>query len=163
MALCKDMSEKTCEKHFESLCPLGWRLCAPKQFNNRNDEWSFNWRRSSAVRPVGVIYCRSGAHAGYGGSYGLYGDVLSRDQPVNCLAASSRQGCSELGQGYDCDDKDRSALCCKQREECGNGQVDDEEEDCDDGNDDENDECLNSCTWKRPADHGITGTGSGCL
>ena len=41
MALCKDKSEATRERDFETLCPAGWHLCTPKQFNNRNDEWHF--------------------------------------------------------------------------------------------------------------------------
>merc|ERR1712080_325977 len=112
MVLCKDMTMSTCEKDFETLCPAGWNLCTPGQFNNRNNGWDFNWLEANA-KPLGVIYCYTRAYA-YDGDvpinyvtearhYGPLGPSygrqrsdpeLSADIPLQCESASSRPGCT---------------------------------------------------------------------
>merc|ERR1712080_274410 len=79
MVLCKDMTMSTCEKDFETLCPAGWNLCTPGQFNNRNDDWDFNWLEAKA-KPLGVIYC-------YTRAYAYDGDV-----PINYVTEARHYG-----------------------------------------------------------------------
>jgi len=158
MVLCKDETQQTCEKDFESLCPAGWNLCTPKQFNNRNTGWNYNWWQDGAGQPRGAIYCYYdyGEAAHY--AIGYSNPVLNTDQQLNCNWASSRPGCEYwAGTGVDCDEKSGSALCCAPSTTCGDGEFQHEEEDCDDGNHDNMDECLNSCTWKNPGNHGLIG------
>jgi len=159
MVLCKDETQQTCERDFESLCPAGWNLCTPKQFNNRNHGWDYNWVQAGAGEPHGVIYCWGGG--GYARHYTIHysNPVLNKDQQLNCGWGSSRPGCelyAREGYGVDCDAKDNSALCCAPSTTCGDGLVQ-VEEDCDDGNHDNMDECLNTCTWKNPGKHGLKG------
>lgn len=56
---------------------------------------------------------------------------------------------------YGCNEQSTSALCCAPTPTCGNGIVDAPEELCDDANLVEADECLNSCGWRIPANHGF--------
>merc|ERR1712080_659942 len=93
MVLCKDETQQTCEKDFESLCPTGWNLCTPKQFNNRNTGWNYNWWQDGAGQPRGAIYCYYdyGEAAHY--AIGYSNPVLNTDQQLNCNWASSRPGC----------------------------------------------------------------------
>lgn len=171
MVLCKDENRNTCEKDLEILCPVGWHLCSQKEFNNRNDDWNYNWKDSSDNGPgntntdrdgipFGVIYCWK--HGG-ATNFGINGDMLNVDVPANCWNHNgiwaSRPGCekwAEAEEGSDCNNKYASALCCSQTSTCGNGVVDGIEEECDDGNNNEMDDCLRSCTWKTPADHGLS-------
>merc|ERR1712080_272516 len=159
MVLCKGETEQTCEKDFESLCPAGWNLCTPGQFNNRNNGWNYNWVQAGAGTPLGVVFCFGGR--GYALHFGINSNsVLNTNQPkcwvhkpTKCFWHSSRPGCEYWADyGADCDDKKDSALCCAPSTTCGDGLVQ-EEEDCDDGNEDNMDECLNTCTWKYPDNH----------
>jgi len=150
MVICKDMQGDTCEQDFETLCPVGWNLCTPLQFNHRNFGWDFTW--SLKEHPLGVIYCR---HNGEAGHFTILEHMMSKDEPVNYRHGSSRPGCES---SYGCNEKSCSALCCLPRRGCGNGVVDHVEEECDDGNQVETDECLASCTWRTPTDHGIHGS-----
>ncbi len=50
-----------------------------------------------------------------------------------------------------CNEAMHAALCCAAISSCGNGIVDDDREECDDGNDDDFDDCSNACANKRGA------------
>merc|ERR1712080_433055 len=101
MVLCKDETEQTCQKDFESLCPAGWNLCTPAQFNNRNHGWNYNWEQAGAGYPLGVIYCFELYGADGADHYTIYySDVLNTDQQLGCGGSSSRPGC-EFSAGWD--------------------------------------------------------------
>jgi hypothetical protein len=154
--VCDDPTNTTCEEDAETLCPVGWNLCPRLQHWNRNDGWAYVAGGANIV--VGEIYCRGSSGAGHYtlGPYAGSGGPLSIDAPLNCGYGSSRAACPA---GYGCNELIVKALCCAPSASCGNGVVDSPEEECDDGNGDETDDCLNSCAWRVPVDHGLAGPG----
>ncbi|MCA9688310.1 MAG: DUF4215 domain-containing protein, partial [Myxococcales bacterium] len=153
--VCDDPNNNTCEQDLETLCPIGWHLCTVDEHINRNNGWNHAVNNSNVA--VGEIFCRGGGGAGHytlGTVDGI--NNLGQDAPLNCHYGSSRDTCVT---GYGCNEKHAQALCCAPNPTCGNGQVDAPEEKCDDGNSSELDDCLNSCSWRKPTDHGLNGTG----
>lgn len=141
----------------EIMCPPGWGLCTRLQHVNRNTGW--NVAVGGIDVALGEIYCRNGGGAGAGHyTLGPYDGVtsLSNDPPVNCGYGSSRTSCPS---GFGCNELTASAICCTPTPSCGNGVVDSVEEECDDGNANDEDDCLNSCSWRVPAAHGVPGVG----
>ncbi|MFT4628359.1 MAG: cysteine-rich repeat protein [Myxococcota bacterium] len=154
MILCDDPTDGTCEQDFGTLCPVGWQLCSPEQFNNRNGGWA---EPVPAAKALGTIYCRAG-DSGAGHFSVSYDGIVSLGEPesLNCGYGSSRATCEA---GYGCNEQTSAALCCQDTPSCGNGVVDHAEELCDDGNLSETDDCLNNCTWRNPTVHGLAGVG----
>jgi cysteine-rich repeat protein len=146
MIVCDDPNNLTCEQDLETLCPPGWGLCSYQQFVARNAGWNYAVDNQTVV--VAEIYCRGGSGAGHFtlGPYGNPG-TLATDIPLNCGYGSSRASCPS---GFGCNELQVQALCCAPTPSCGNGIVDDMEEQCDDGNQNEDDVCLNSCTNRSP-------------
>ncbi|MFH1532386.1 MAG: hypothetical protein ABIK09_16805 [Pseudomonadota bacterium] len=134
MVICSKPS--TCEQDYETLCPPGWLLCSPKQFNGRNTGWSYSVGGTMAL---GAIRCRSGSGAGH---FTVDNSPLSNDEADNCWYGSSRPSCPS---GYGCNEQGNYALCCQMNPSCGNGVVDHPEEECDDGNANDGDSCLSNC------------------
>ena len=157
--VCDDPTDATCEQDMQTLCPSGWNLCSDKQHNNRNDGWDFALGGGAAGTVLGEKYCRSFGGAGHH-SLGPYDGItnLSQDAPKNCGYGTSRDSCTAT---YGCNEQAARALCCAPDASCGNGIVDSAEEECDDGNTSETDACLNSCSWRVPSAHGISGNGCG--
>jgi hypothetical protein len=151
MVVCDHPGDNVCEQDAETLCPQGWGLCSRTQYINRNDGWAAN--PGGVI--VGEIYCRPGAGAGHFtlGPYGGFAN-LSTDIPFQCGYGSSRPACTSA---YGCNETHVNALCCSPTPTCGNGQTDAPEEECDDANLSENDDCLNSCAWRVPSQHGVNG------
>jgi len=134
MVICADPNEQVCEQDFGTLCPHGWHLCTPLEFNARNEGWADPRNRGNAL---GTILCRMGGGAGHF----TVGDP-TQDMGVNCFFASSTPNCpSAVG----CNEQRHSALCCAPLPSCGNGEVDHPQEACDDGDDDDTDACLAVC------------------
>ncbi|MBK9754008.1 MAG: DUF4215 domain-containing protein [Nannocystis sp.] len=157
MKVCDHPNNTVCEQDQETLCPVNWHLCSLKEFNNRNANWNYAVG-SNNPNPVvvGEIYCRpnnSGAGHITLGPYGI--NNLGTDSTFNCGYGSSRP--NSCPANYGCNELFVEALCCSPNPKCGNGAVDDVEEECDDGNNVETDDCLNSCTWRLPSAHGIGG------
>jgi len=152
--VCDHPNNQVCEQDQATLCPISWHLCSRLEHHNRNAGWDFQVGNNPNV-VVGEIYCRNGSGAGHYtiGPYNNPG-TLETDLVLNCGYGSSRDSCST---GYGCNETHVRALCCAPNPNCGNGQVDDPEEECDDGNNIETDECLNNCSWRKPSDHGIGG------
>ncbi|MCB9753949.1 MAG: DUF4215 domain-containing protein [Myxococcales bacterium] len=152
--VCDDPNNATCEQNMAQLCPSGWHLCSRLEHHNRNNSWNFPVGNNPNV-VVGEIYCRAGSGAGHY-TLGPYDGIsnLNQDAPLNCGYGSSRATCVT---NYGCNETHVRALCCAPNPNCGNGQVDAPEEECDDGNNIETDECLNNCSWRRPSSHGING------
>lgn len=159
MVVCDDPTNTTCEQDLEDSCPTGWGLCTQLQHNNRNTGWNFPLGGGAAGTVVGEISCRSFGGAGHH-SLGPYDGItnLNQDAPLNCGYGSSRPTCTAT---YGCNETAVRALCCAPDPSCGNGVVDSVEEQCDDGNTDETDDCLNSCSWRLPSAHGVSGIGCG--
>ncbi len=155
MMLCDDPTNVTCEEDLEISCPADWGLCTRLQHINRNDGWNVPVGGGNVA--VGEISCRNYGGAGHY-SLGPYDGVnnLENDPPLNCGYGSSRASCES---GYGCNEQSVSAICCAPTPTCGNGVVDSPEEECDDGNLVETDDCLNSCAWRVPAAHGVSGIG----
>jgi len=130
--------------------------CAPPNSSTTGTAAGTTTEEAGAGNPIGAIYCYGGP--GYAAHYTIQDSnpVLNTDQQLNCEWESSRPGC-EFYAGWDCDEKSSSALCCAPSTTCGDGLVQEEEEDCDDGNEDQMDECLDTCTWKFPRKHGLSG------
>ncbi|HLT34733.1 MAG TPA: DUF4215 domain-containing protein [Enhygromyxa sp.] len=141
MVVCDDPNNATCEEDGETLCPIGWGLCSRDQFINRNDGWDYPLVGKVVV---GEIYCRNGGGAGH---YTLSNGTLATDHAFNCNYGSSRDSCPSI---YGCNELSVEMLCCAPTPSCGNGVVDDVEEQCDDGNQAEDDACLNSCAPRLP-------------
>ncbi len=150
MVVCDDPVDVVCEQDAETLCPAGWGLCTREQHVNRNTGFDFPL---GAVVAVGEIHCRTGGGAGHY-TVGPYDGItnLDQDPPLNCGYGSSRPSCPSM---YGCNEQSTSALCCAPTPSCGNGVVEGPEELCDDGNLDETDECLDSCGWRLPGNHGF--------
>lgn len=144
MAVCDDPTDTVCEQDAETLCPAGWGLCTREQHVNRND--GFDFPLGNVV--VGEIHCRVSGGAGH---YTLAGGNLNQDLGLNCDYGSSRPSCVTM---YGCNETNVHALCCAPTPTCGNGVVEGPEEQCDDANASELDECLNSCGWRLPGNHG---------
>jgi len=156
--LCDDPDDSTCEQDMASLCPVDWDLCTHTQFNNRNENWNFLIDTSGGNRnaAVGEILCRLGGGAGHFTVPGVFTTHnLGDDQVFNCFFGSSRDTCEAF---FGCNELSAHALCCASTSTCGNGIVEGPEELCDDGNTDETDDCLNTCTWRVPQQHGLSGT-----
>ena len=155
MMLCDDPTDTTCEENMATLCPAGWDLCTHLQFANRNTGWTYSIPNPA----VGEIYCRpSSSGAGHftvpdtGTSLPF---SISTPVAFNCYFGSSRPSCTST---YGCNEQSAIALCCAPTTSCGNGSVDSAEEACDDADTDETDDCLNTCMWRLPTSHGMTGT-----
>jgi len=146
MVLCDDPNQNTCEQDFEKLCPLEYHLCSHLEFKNLNNKWDATKR----VLALGEIYCRK---YGGAGSFTVNNAYLNADPTMNCYHGSSRPQCTA---SYGCDQRQASALCCSPNPNCGNGVVNAPLEECDDGNSNNDDDCLNSCTWRFPGKHGHT-------
>ena len=146
MKVCDHPNDAVCEQDQETLCPLGWHLCSLQEYNNRNTNWNYAVNGQTVV--VGEIYCRGGGGAGHItlGPYGVTN--LGQDSALNCGYGSARP--DSCNSNYGCNEKHVQALCCSPNPKCGNGAVDDVEEQCDDGNMNETDTCLNSCTLRSP-------------
>jgi len=135
MALCKDQTGQTCEQDFGTLCPEGWHLCTPSEHHARND----GWNPGDYPRPaLGLIRCRGGNN---GAGHYMVQDV-TQDAAANCHWGSSLPFCPA---NYGCNERQATALCCAPLPSCGNGVVDDPQEQCDDGNDVEDDACFSVC------------------
>ncbi len=156
MMLCDDPTNTTCEEDFGQLCPIDWHLCTWEEFNLRNDGWT--QPNDNYAKALGVISCRGNGGAGHFTvpSSGSQNTLLGEDEVHNCWYGSSQPACST---GYGCNETEGQALCCRNSPTCGNGVVDNPEESCDDGNQDDGDDCLSSCTWRVPINHGIGGQG----
>ncbi len=138
IGVCKDASGNTCEKDFASLCAPSWHLCSWAEHVQLNDGVSIEL---DEVPAVGAIRCRS-----LGGSGHYTSHDFSVDGPDSCEIGSSRVDCpTNLG----CNETVLAALCCAPIASCGNGVVDDDLEECDDGNDDDFDDCSNSCASRQ--------------
>jgi cysteine-rich repeat protein len=134
IGVCKDTSDSTCEQDFATLCAPGWHLCSGTEHVQLNDDTIIELGEFSAV---GVIRCRA-----LGGSGHYTSHDFNVDGPDSCEIGSSRTDCpTNLG----CNEGMHAALCCAPIDSCGNGQVDDPREECDDGNDDDLDGCSNAC------------------
>ncbi|TDG11390.1 midcut-by-XrtH protein [Seongchinamella unica] len=159
MVVCDDPTNTTCEEDAETLCPVGMQLCNFDQYNERNDGWDYPVGGPTNPIVVAEIFCRVDSGAGHF-TLGPYGGVtnLGQDTTMNCGYGSSRESCTAT---YGCNEQSVQALCCFPSPTCGNGVVDSPEEQCDDGNADETDDCLNSCAWRVPGDHGFS-TATGC-
>jgi cysteine-rich repeat protein len=145
MVVCDDPTNTVCEQDAETLCPVGWGLCTREQHINRNTGFDV----IVGVAVVGEIHCRTGGGAGH---YTIGGGNLNQDLSLNCDYGSSRESCET---GYGCNEQFVSALCCAPTPSCGDGVVNAPEELCDDANASEVDECLNSCGWRVPGNHGF--------
>jgi hypothetical protein len=137
MALCSNPN--TCEQDYATLCPTGWALCTPKQFNNRNGGWNFALNGKTAL---GEIRCRQNSGAGH---FTVSNANVNQDQADNCWYGSSRTQCAA---SYGCNEKGNFALCCRPTSTCGDNDVDQPEEECDDGNMSNDDQCFNNCMTK---------------
>lgn len=134
IGVCKDNAGSTCEQDFASLCAPGWHLCSGAEHVLLNDGVVIDLGESSAL---GVIRCRT-----QGGSGHYTSHDFNVDGPDSCEMGSSRVDCpTNLG----CNEGMHAALCCAPIPSCGNGQVDDPREECDDGNADDLDGCSNAC------------------
>lgn len=156
MMQCDDPTNATCEQDLENSCPPTWGLCSRLQHINRNAGWNVPVGGGNVA--VGEISCR-GVFGGAGHySLGPYDGVtnLQNDPPLNCGYGSSRSSCQSP---YGCNETQVSAVCCAPTPTCGNGVVDSVEEECDDGNTNDDDDCLNSCSWRVPTAHGVNGIG----
>lgn len=160
IVVCDHPNDAVCEEDMETLCPVGWQLCSYLQHGERNAGWTYPANAPSSIM-VGEIYCRlSMSGAGHftvpdsNGQPTTLGDAM----PFNCFYGSSRPSCTA---SWGCNEQYSQALCCAPTPTCGNGDVDHAEEECDDGNGDEDDDCLNSCSYRQPEAHGITGTNCG--
>ena len=155
MMLCDDPTNTTCEEDFEAMCPISWHLCTMDEFNAYNDGWTEP--TSTYERALGVIWCRSNGEAGHftvpDSSSG--NTDLGQDEVFNCYYGTSNAVCPSP---YGCNEQEAYALCCAPMASCGNGVVDGPEEQCDDGNASDADDCLSTCTWRVPTDHGFSGT-----
>ena len=153
MVLCDDREDKTCEMDMQELCPSGFHNCTRLEFRTLNDNWKgeFNISGSHKGRPIGEIYCR-----GYSGDAGHFtlgfrdgSSKLSFDTEKNQGLGSSRCPCNNYeNTGKACNDKGAIALGCSHNPKCGNGLVEAPLEECDDGNNNNEDQCLNSCTFR---------------
>ena len=128
----------------QTLCPVGFHLCTYLEFWSLNDNWSDSF--DDKDRPVGEIYCRGSS--GNAGHFTLFGKELSIDIKKNHGFGSSRPECNQLYGGRSCNEKHVTALCCSANPKCGDGVVQAPLEECDDGNSSNNDDCLNSCTFR---------------
>lgn len=144
IAVCRDPDETTCEEDFSDLCAPGWHLCSAREHMAKNDRWVVGL---DGRRALGVIRCRV---AGGAGHYTVANTEL--DGSDNCQIGSSRAECPSA---FGCNETSDYALCCAPIPSCGNGVVDDPDEECDDANDDPTDDCSNDCANKR-------GTGTDC-
>ncbi|MCY1008558.1 DUF4215 domain-containing protein [Nannocystis pusilla] len=154
MKVCDHPNDSVCEENLEMVCPANWHLCSFKEFNARNAGWNHVVGNGSPIpHVVAEIYCRMNGSAGHFTVYN--GTNLGTDMTLNCYTGSSRP--DTCAGPYGCNNLSSHALCCSQNPKCGNGVVDDPEEECDDGNKLENDACLNSCSWRVPSAHGIGG------
>jgi len=153
MLLCDDPEDATCEKDLAILCPTGFHLCTHLEFNALNDGWDVTVPRQQS--PVGEIYCKvSGGSGQYSLAHTSAEPIsLSVDMGSNCGLGSSRESCPTQ---YGCADKQTTALCCSDSSECGDGVTQEPLEECDDGNNDDADDCLTSCTWRVPNEHGTS-------
>ena len=140
IGVCRDAQSETCEQDFATLCASGWHLCSGTEHVLLNDGVFIDLGELTAV---GVIRCRAPGGAGHYTSHDF-----SVDGPDSCEIGSSRPDCpTNLG----CNEAMHAALCCAAISSCGNGIVDDEREECDDGNDDDFDDCSNACANRRGA------------
>lgn len=134
IGVCKDAADATCEQDFGSLCAPGWHLCSATEHLQLNDGVLIDLGEIAAI---GVIRCRA-----QGGSGHYTSHDFNVDGPDSCEVGSSRADCpTNLG----CNEGMHAALCCARVASCGNGQVDDPREECDDGNVDDFDACSNAC------------------
>lgn len=146
MEVCDHPNNAVCEQDVETTCPLNRHLCNFKEFNNRNANW--NYPLAGHV-VVAEIYCRTGGGADHLtlGPYGI--NNLGQDSTMNCGYGSSRP--NSCPANYGCNEQQVEALCCAPTPSCGNGVVDNPEEERDDGNQIETDAGLNACSWRAPA------------
>lgn len=103
IVVCKDDSQNTCEKDFEELCPPGYQLCSPNQYNNNND----GWKGKAQTTLLGKIYCRSDSGAGHVSL--ANSNEYSKDITDNPGIGSSLPECPA---SYGCNAKQFAALCC---------------------------------------------------
>ncbi len=138
IGVCRDAKGETCEQDFATLCGPSWHLCSGTEHVLLNDNVLIDLGETTAV---GVIRCRA-----QGGSGHYTSHDFNVDGPNSCEIGSSRADCpTNLG----CNETMHAALCCAPIPSCGNGVVDDEREECDDGNDLDFDDCSNACADKR--------------
>jgi len=149
MVLCDDPKDETCERDMQTICPSGFHLCTHLEFWTLNDNWNETF--TPPARPIGEIYCRkNGNGAGHFTlGWGTAETGLTFDYNLRVWFGSTRPSCDKWGNGKDdCDQKDAIALCCSNNPKCGNGVVEAPMEECDDGNANNEDECLDSCTFR---------------
>jgi len=152
MVLCDDPTDSVCEKDLETICPAGFHLCTPTEFNTLNDNWNF--KIDVNQRPLGEINCQGNGQRAKAGHFSLkatHGRLISLavDRYKNNGWWSSRPECNGLeNSSSSCDQKKDSALCCSALSTCGDGVVQAPLEECDDGNKDNKDECFNSCSFR---------------
>jgi len=152
MVLCDDPADSVCERDLETICPAGFHLCTPTEFNTLNDNW--NYKINKDQRPVGEINCRGKGQSAGAGHFTLNptdGELISLAvyRTKNNDFPSSRPECNAYeNTRYDCSKKYLTALCCSALSTCGDGVVQAPLEVCDDGNKENNDECFNSCSLR---------------
>merc|ERR1712013_77314 len=144
MVLCDDPTDSTCEEDLETICPVGFHLCTALEFNALNDNWDF--KINEKQKPVGEIFCRARGGAGHFSLKPTHRNLihLSSDTEENHTHGSSRPACTS---SYGCNEKWLSALCCS-NPTCGDGVVQAPLEECDDANSSNDDDCLNSCSFR---------------
>ena len=141
MCLCDNAA--ICEQDLETICPTGWHLCSPGQFNLRNNNWSFAYN-GSAKKLLGTRQCRGGTGGGHGaGHFTVDNSNTNQDKSQNCWYGTVAPWCNAYGN--ECNEKGNYALCCKPDPACGNNVKDGPEESCDDGNDVDGDGCNRNC------------------
>jgi len=153
MVLCDDPADSVCERDLETICPAGFHLCTPTEFNTLNDNW--NYKINQDQRPVGEINCQGEGQSAAAGHFSLTatdGQLISLAvdrKKNNRNYHSSRPECNAYeNSSSTCDSKHLSALCCSALSTCGDGVVQAPLEECDDGNKDNKDECFNSCSFR---------------
>ena len=149
VVVCDDPADVTCEEDLATLCPGGWDLCTFEQYHNRNSTWT---GIATTQSTVGEIQCRSASSAGMWRL--VAGNNFGDDTGYSCVQGSSRDTCTST---FGCNEQQTAAFCCAPTGNCGDGIVDAPEELCDDGNKDETDDCLDTCTWRKPFDQGVAG------
>merc|ERR1719233_2462350 len=144
MVLCDDPTDSICEEDLQTICPGGFHLCTTLEFNALNNNWDL--KINEKQKPVGEIFCRSNRGAGHFSLKPTHRNLihLSSDLDKNNIHGSSRPSCTS---SYGCNEKWLSALCCS-NPTCGDGVVQAPLEECEDGNKSDDDDCLNSCSYR---------------
>lgn len=113
IVVCKDLTENTCEKDFDDICPEDYSLCSVEEFNERNNEWS---GEEAPVKMIGRAYCRDYQDGAFVPDIGAghikvsAGQALGEDLIHDYYHVDSHLNqCASL---FGCNDKEFAALCC---------------------------------------------------